>query len=415
MQHGRATSHSMKILILSALYPPNAFGGAEDCAHSFATWAALNGHSVAVAMAAKDIAEVGRSTEPSGVNIWRLATPHIYPVASFRSATRAAKPIWHLQDHFSAGTRQPLEQILADFKPDIAIVHIIQGLGYRMLDALAEHQVPIAFVLHDLGLACIRMSMFINNQNCSKQCLACRLSSSYKRRLIVKANRKARTGFISPSQANLDTLDEYFPVKSFQHAVIPNPKSYPSSLTSRTPSKSLRLIYAGKLEEAKGVHILLQAVDEVASEKHISLTLAGAGPLLEEIQRSYDPKPWFRYVGFLAQQDLSNEMAQADLLCVPSLWQENFPGVVVHAQSLGLPVLANRRGGIPEIVENQVTGVLLDHFSVKDWKQALIDLSDEPRRVTRLQKGADMHKERFDIDGLGNRTIEFLSSLIRSD
>src|SRR2546430_14190684 len=69
--------------------------------------------------------------------------------------------------------------------------------------------------------------------------------------------------------------------------------------------------------------------------------------------RSFGDRAWCRFHGHVAQQQVSNFMQGSDVLCVPSLWQENSPGVVIHALSQGLPVIGSDKGGIPELVRSE--------------------------------------------------------------
>ena len=402
----------MKLLLISALFPPDGKGGAEDCAFSFAEWATREGHEVLVVTAANGAGDAHRYQSAAGYDIVKIQTSHVYPVAVFPSAPAYQKPLWHLQDHFASAACRPLRQIVDTFQPDIAMVHMVQGLGYRILDILAERRVPTAFVLHDLGLACIRMSMFKHGKNCQSQCAACTLSGRFKASRLEQFRGKAPLGFISPSRANIETLSRFVPLKTFPNAAILNTKSYPSPTTAHQPSRSLRLLYAGKLEPPKGVDLLAQTVEALAVSHDISLSVAGAGSLSEPLLHRFQQQPWFKYLGFLSQQELADAMEGADFLCVPSLWEENSPGVVVHALSIGVPVIGNDRGGIAELVNHDGNGILVPATEMRDWSATLAELSCDHDRIRRLRAGAVTSRERFDIDAIGNSTIQFMESLI---
>ena len=96
----------MRIAIIAAAYPPSSHGGAEDCAQSFAQWAATQGHEVVV-IAAGTAIDHAELIEASGVSVWRIHTPHIYPLTQFQSALGWQKPIWHLQDHMIRAQEKP--------------------------------------------------------------------------------------------------------------------------------------------------------------------------------------------------------------------------------------------------------------------------------------------------------------------
>lgn len=400
----------MKIAIIAALYPPHGMGGAEDCAQSFADWAVRAGHKVHVFQAARGPDDVQRVGEKSAFAVDRLPTPHIYSVTDFRNARGWQKPIWHLQDHIDSRGATHLASAVGAFAPDIIMIHYIQGFGYRAIPALAALGTPMAFVLHDLGLACIRMSMFKDRADCAKQCASCRISSRYKAHLIENAAASAPLGFIAPSRAILDRIDRYTPIKQHRHAVILNTKSYPTSAKTRVGSDQLRLLYAGKLDAAKGVDLLAEAVACVAMQRAVRLQIAGSGPLEPMLSVRYGARAWFDMLGFVSQDALSDAMVDADALVVPSVWPENSPGVVIQALMQGLPVIASRAGGLPELV-NEKNGIIVEPGRV-DVLEAVIDrVAADPDLLAKRREYLSVPDQRFAIETIGEETIAFLQSL----
>jgi glycosyltransferase involved in cell wall biosynthesis len=75
-------------------------------------------------------------------------------------------------------------------------------------------------------------------------------------------------------------------------------------------------------------------------------------------------------------QDISNIMVNSDILCIPSIWAENSPGVVIHALSLGLPVIGSDKAGIPELVEDGKNGLLVPPGDMLAWQVALERILD---------------------------------------
>ncbi|MGK6353907.1 glycosyltransferase [Sphingomonas sp. DT-207] len=401
----------MKILVLSALYPPYAFGGAEDCACSFAQWAGMQGHEVRVLMAAAKPGEVGAVSESEGVSVTMLATPHIYPVNAFDRAATWQKPIWHFQDHVADGAGRDVAAQVSAFAPDVIVIHYLQGFGYRTLAHLARCGVPVVYVLHDLGLACIRMSMFRNGRQCVGQCFACKVSGAYKTKLIEKLAAHTQVAFIAPSQAILDTLDQFVGLKRYPNARILNTKAYPVSQLPHVSGEFVRLLYVGKLDKSKGVDVLVAAVERLSSVHAVRLTVAGKGPLEQELRARYHNAPWLRLLGFVSQTDLADEMATSDLLCVPSLWQENSPGVVIQALGAGLPVAATDRGGLPELIEDGRNGILLRRHDISDWVERLTPLVTNRAALTQLRAQTQDDRTLFDIDVIGRKTIGFLATV----
>lgn len=397
----------MRVLILSALYPPHVFGGAEDSAHQAAEWMQANGVDVGVlCIAGADEAEREDRSE-GGVRIWRLRTPDIYPVTEFQKAPAWQKPLWHLQDHFDPRIRAKVGRVLDGFRPDVVVIHMLQGIGYPALHETASRRLPVVFVLHELALACIRGAMFRNGRECRSQCAGCRISSRYKQKLVAA---QATVAFVSPSHAHLAKLAGFFPVADHPNAVILNPNFYPRPAVAREPQPAgLRLLYAGRLHAAKGIDMLLQAVAAVAMTHPVSIAVAGGGPEEAALRAQYGEAPWCRFLGHISQAELADVMVDSDLLCVPSIWAENSPGVAIQALGLGLPVMGSDRGGLPELIDDGVNGHLVAESTVEQWQRALERCIAEPTRVAAWRAGALAGAGRFDQDRLGRQLLDWLA------
>src|SRR6185436_12399917 len=104
------------------------------------------------------------------------------------------------------------------------------------------------------------------------------------------------------------------------------------------------------------------------------------GPLLDG--------PGVRVCGGRPHRDIPAALASLDALVVPSIWEEVSPLVVWEAMLAGLPVIASRIGGIPEIVEHGRNGLLFEPGNVDDLHRTLRRVLDEPDLLTGLAAGA---------------------------
>jgi len=398
----------MRILVIAALYPPDGRGGAENSAANFTAWLARRGHEMAVLTTASSREAELHGVEVDGVRIWRLRTAHLYPGRDAPVAAPWKKPIWHAQDHVDPRNRRLVAGVLDAFRPDFVNIHFVQGLGYNALAEIAERRLPTLFVLHDLGLACMRMSMFRSGANCARPCLGCRVSSRYKAALV---RRFERIGFCSPSQANLAALSALFPLARYPHVSIPNPNLYPPPGRAWQAADRLRLLYVGRLHRSKGIEGLLDVAAELAGSHRFTLSVVGDGPEGEPLRRRYPDAGWLHFHGHVPEAAVGERMREADLLCVPSLWRENWPGVAVRALEMGLPVLASRVGGLPELIEPGVTGDLLPPGDRTAWIDALRRVLVDPSMLSRWQTSAEARRGRFDQDRLGERLLDFMATI----
>jgi glycosyltransferase involved in cell wall biosynthesis len=298
--------------------------------------------------------------------------------------------------------------VLDAFQPDFVNVHMIQGIGYNALGEIARRNIPTVYVLHDLGLACVRQSMFKQNADCPGHCLQCRFSTKYKQGLL---RRFSRLGFASPSRANMDQLARFIPLADRPNAVILDPNRYPATTPTRTESDTTRSLFAGRLHASKGITMLLRIAESLSRRYRFSLTIAGSGPLEAELVQQYGNKPWCSFKGFISQSQMSNIMVNSDVLCVPSTWRENSPGVVIHALTLGLPVMGSNKGGVPELIEHDRTGLLVEAGNEAAWTRALERVLNNPRELNAWRDNALRGAARFDQDELANQFLNFMLSV----
>jgi glycosyltransferase involved in cell wall biosynthesis len=129
----------------------------------------------------------------------------------------------------------------------------------------------------------------------------------------------------------------------------------------RTGSGRVLALNVGALKERKGHEQLLRALALVRDRGvELRLEIVGDGPLrrpLETLARDLGVEDSVSFSGALAKEEVAARMRAANFLVLPSLW-ENAPVVAVEAMASGLPVLASRVGGIPEMVRDEA-GVLV--------------------------------------------------------
>jgi len=127
----------------------------------------------------------------------------------------------------------------------------------------------------------------------------------------------------------------------------------------KRPGEEVRLLFAGRFVEKKGLIYALQALRQVTENNtDVSLRIAGDGPMRPSIEAYVKEKDLGRYVrflGFLPYMELMTELDRADLFIHPSITAENgdsegTPTVILEAQAFGLPVISTYHSDIPHIV-----------------------------------------------------------------
>ena len=144
----------------------------------------------------------------------------------------------------------------------------------------------------------------------------------------------------------------------------------PISATDETPCAKrpddgvLRIFYAGKLSWGKGPHLLLEALPAISATmapRPVVISLAGDGPLAGYLaSRAAALGAGIRcFLGQTAQADMHRHYCSADVVVVPSVVQEGFGRVALEALMAGAPVVSSNRGGLPEIVADGDTGLVV--------------------------------------------------------
>jgi len=400
----------MRVLIVSAVFPPHVKGGAEISAYNLAQWLVANGHEVGVFTTARDRSEELDGEMVDGLKTWRVTMPRLYTAFDAVEAAKWKKPIWHAQDMVDPRNAAILGRVLDAFKPDIANVHFIQGIGYNGLTALGTRNIPVAFTLHDLGLACVKMAMFVNGKECAGLCTVCSATAKLKMRYLRSI---ARIGFISPSQANLDRLASLQPIGAYPGARIPNPNRYAPPTTRWQENERPRLLFVGRLHESKGIHLLFEALAPLAERHDFTFEIVGSGPSDAELRARWQDRPWVKFTGHVSVDAVTDVMATSDLLFVPSIWLENSPGVIIQALGVSLPVMGSNKGGIPELVDDGRTGLLVEPGNVEAWRTAIEDVLQHPETLKEFRRNAAKSAEQFEPDHLGRQVVRFYEEVMQ--
>jgi glycosyltransferase involved in cell wall biosynthesis len=399
----------MRILVVSAMFPPNVLGGAEISAFNLSSWLLKQGHEIGVLTAAKSREEEKFGELVDGMRIWSIYMPRPYPIyKQGRVDETYLKPLWHLQDHLDPRNGRIVGRVLDEFKPEFCNVHYLTGIGHNVLQEFAKRDLPMMYVMPDLALSCLRLTMFVDGKTCETQCGVCKLSAGVKRRGILSMRR---IGFCSPSRANLERNAEFQPLKQFPTAHILNANKYPTPTVQRVESETVRFVYAGRLHEAKGIDCLLEAAEGLVDRWPFTFTIVGGGGHEPALRKRFGHHPWISFTGHVPLQEAINHIATSDVLCIPSIWLENSPGVVIQALGVGVPVIGSNFGGIPELVEHDETGLLLPPGDVQAWRDGLEKVLSDRDTLRRYQANAVGRAGEFDQDYLGAKYLKFIDEI----
>lgn len=127
------------------------------------------------------------------------------------------------------------------------------------------------------------------------------------------------------------------------------------------------IVYIGRLSKEKGVHLLIEAFSKIADEYDVALSIIGGGKERDKLEKLVSELKIEDKVKFWGQQlDVGRFLAEASIFVYPSTCQEVFGISIVEAMAYGIPCIANRVGGIPEIIEDGKNGFLTDMPSAEE-------------------------------------------------
>jgi colanic acid/amylovoran biosynthesis glycosyltransferase len=179
-----------------------------------------------------------------------------------------------------------------------------------------------------------------------------------------------------------------------------------------------RLVCVGRLCEAKGQILLVEAAARVVAAGHpLELVLAGDGPLRAELEasiRKHSLEKHIRITGWIGSNEVRKELLAARALVLPS-FAEGLPVVIMEAMALRRPVLTTYVAGIPELVRNGENGWLFPAGSVENLTAAMEDCLARP--VEQLQAlgaaGFERVLERHSIDVEAGKLAELFRAAVR--
>jgi glycosyltransferase involved in cell wall biosynthesis len=164
------------------------------------------------------------------------------------------------------------------------------------------------------------------------------------------------------------------------------------------------------LRSWKGHATLLEAAGQIleAARRPVHFVIAGDGPGQLEIESTLAQSRWrdnFTLLGH--RNDVPNLLASLDVLALPSHAHEGIPQIILQAQAAARAVVATTVGGIPEVVEDGVTGLLVPPRNPKALAEKIESLLADPDLRARLGQAARAKVEKeHSLDAMGDRLLE---------
>lgn len=325
---------------------------------------------------------------------------------------------------YSRSARQAMEARLDADRPDVIHAHnLYPHFSPSVLMAARKRGVPTVMTVHNHINTCPRSDHLLAGKICQR-CVGgreyhCVLNNCRGNLLesVAYAGRNAavrRLRLLADNVTTVVALNDFMGqrlltagFKPEQIAVLPNMVD----LCDEPAEAALGqyVAFSGRISTEKGIDTLLAAAKQAMD---VPVRLAGGGPLFETYQATATPN--VTMLGQLQTAEMAGFYRGARFLVLPTACFEGCPLVISEAMSHGLPVIASRIGGLPELVEDGVTGFLFEQGNVAELAEKMQRLWNNPALCTQMGLAGRAKAEReFGADAYHRRLVEIYQDAIQ--
>lgn len=418
----------MKVLALSNLYPPNVVGGYEVLCFDVMQGLAQRGVDVSVLCSDYGAAQATISEQEVRRSLKLLATPGNIYVPFEADSTQRQKINQHNIDTFA--------DTLATVKPDLLFVWNLHFFDATLLEQIEEVNIPVVYLLTDNWLAAFHNPDFISRYFSTRvYASACDAHDRKKqflqrcRGFLLTLSQRFRTvsplrgAAIFPSRFMRDFY-QHAGITFEHHTIIHHGIKKTEKATQEPPSRNgeflnegeIKLLFAGRIVEIKGIHTIIESLPSIIenlSEYDVTLSIVGDNQdqnYFEKLQKRIEVLGLSQYVNFspsVSEAELVNLFNAHDIYLFPSLY-EPFSLTLIHALQAGIPTVASRAGGTPEIVVHNQTGLLFDTANPDVLAAHVVTLASDPHLRARLASTGRDCAQTFTFDHMLEKIEKYL-------
>ena len=343
----RAATTPLRILHLSALYPPYIVGGAERSVEHLAEELVAAGHTVAAAC-------IAREPEPKsvrgGVTVYRMAHHNDFWLEDWPKASRFGRAWAKLKQQWNFAIAAEFGRVLDDFRPDIVNTHSLLDVSTLVWREAAKRKIPIVHTVCEYDLICGNAAMFRNGKPCDRWHLGCKVVNAGK-----QITNRAVDAVVSVGTEILKThvahglFTHLAPERRrviYYSCTVPEGDPEARRRIDRT-GQPMTFGYLGRINTEKGVGTLIDALRRIGPGNWRCLV---AGQAMDDSIARFTAQSAGLPVEFVGWAKPADFLSAIDVLVVPSFWAEPSPRTIYEAYTMGVPVIGAASGGIPELI-----------------------------------------------------------------
>lgn len=335
------------------------------------------------------------------------------------------KFLYPFQIIYSFEARRKIREVLLEFKPDIVHLNNINfQLTPSIIEEINRHKITMIQTAHDYQMICPNHLMFDNKKTPCELCVNGSKWNCAKKNCIHASKIKSIIGsieailykqrktyqlvdlYICPSRFIEEKLNR---ISFFKGRTLPIHNFIELKKVDDYKQKDDYVLYFGRLSEEKGIEMFINCCKKLS---HIKFKIAGSGPL-EGICRDI---PNVEFVGFKKGEELNRLIGKALFSVYPSIWYDNCPLSILESESLGTPVVASRMGGIPELIENNETGILIDNINEDELSKEIDELYQDKEKLQMMSQNCiDKRKKMISLENYGDRMIDIYNQYLEKN
>ena len=330
----------------------------------------------------------------------------------FHGGSKLSKITYPVKTIYSIEARKKIRKVLDDFQPDVCHLN---NFNYQLTPSIIleinkwrkenRKTCKIVFTAHDYNLVCPNhmLNNPLTHENC-ESCLGGHFKNCIKGKCIHSSTAKSILGaaeaYFWNAKGVYKYIDKIICCSKFMKRIMDsNPlfakktvvvHNFVDDLKYEYKEKENYVLYFGRFSEEKGIRTLLEVCKELPEVKFV---FAGSGALEDEIRKV----PNIECVGFKSGKELHNLISKAKFSVYPSEWYENCPFSVMESIMFATPVIASKIGGLPELVQDGVNGILFEYKNKNDLKNKISELWNDDKKSAELSENCKKTKF-LDVD-----------------
>ena len=240
----------------------------------------------------------------------------------------------------------------------------------------------------------------------------------FRRAKVVVANSQFVQRTIASAQA--DSTNKVRLIYNVAPSASKNGQANIDALTAaELDCESLRVLYVGQISEHKGVsHLLNAALSLCPMNRNLRFDFVGGSlytvPFEQHLQKQVVAAGLGDRIVFHGRvSDPSDFYQQATVLVVPSLFEEPAANVVLEAKRLGVPAIVYPSGGLPELIQHGITGLICKEKTITSLLQHLQGLLDHPETFRQMKDACLLeYEQRFSEERFHRQWLETVNAVL---